>query len=290
MLDELARAARATVKDVGPSIVRLGDRHRGAAAIVVSGRRLITNAHNVEGDAVTIRTSSGTSLDARVAGIDEDLDLAVLEVEEAGPACHITEEPCVAGSPVFAIGVGQSGPRVTFGLISSTGVALRGPRGRRMSGLVEHTAHLAPGSSGSALVDMQGRLVGMNTSRLGRGFYAAIPVDESLMAQVEKLATGESVQRPRLGVSIAPSWVAQKLRASVGLASREGLLVREVESDSAASEAGLHVGDLLLAVDGRPLADPEDLADVIDAAPGSMEIALLRGEAELIIRVELHTR
>jgi S1-C subfamily serine protease len=286
LLDELARAARAIAQDVGPSVVGLGDRHEPGNAIVIADGRLIASAHGVDEGGVAVHSGGDAPLRARVVGLDHDLDLAVLEANGVGPALGISPEPAVVGSPVFAVAAGPTGARVTFGLVSLVGLPLRSPRGRRIDGLIEHTAHLAPGSSGSALVDAEGRLVGMNTRRLGRGFYTAIPVDEALMERIEGLVSRRVTEPPRLGVTIAPSWIAQQLRTSVGLSPRDGLLVREVEPDSAASQAGMLVGDLLLAVDGRELDDPGDLADAIDASSGSMTIALLRGETELTVSVQ----
>ena len=148
------------------------------------------------------------------------------------------------------------GPRVTFGFVSGTGRSFRGPRGRRVAGAVEHTAPLMPGSSGGPVVDLAGNLLGINTNRLGNGFYLAIAADATLRDRVNALGRGESPKRRRLGVGLAPSHVARRLRAAVGLPEREGLLVREVEDDSPAAKAGIAEGDLLVAVGGRRSAAP----------------------------------
>src|SRR5947208_2218989 len=108
------------------------------------------------------------------------------------------------------------------------GSRLRGSGGRRIGGSLEHTAPLAPGSSGGPLLDADGHLVGLNTNRLGEGFYLALPADAALRGRVEALGRGESVSRPRLGIAVAPSRVASHLRQSVGLPARDGVLVREV--------------------------------------------------------------
>ena len=134
---------------------------------------------------------------------------------------------------------------------------------------------------------MPGRLLGINTSRLGRGFYAALPADEGFRARLAKLASGEQIERIRLGIAIAPPWIASRMRAAVGLAPRDGLLVREVETDSPAARSGLAVGDLLVGVDGTELVDPDDLVDLIDAAPEHLEFSVVRGEHELAVLVAL---
>jgi serine protease Do len=289
MLEELSRAARQVADSVAPSIVRLGRVRRVATAIVIADGRLLTNAHSVYDDTMSIRTVDGRTLETRVVGTDVDGDVAVLAADGVGPALAFAAQVPAIGSPVFAVGMGRGGARLTFGLVSSVGVPFHGPRGRRTGGALEHTAPLAPGSSGSALVNASGHLVGINTQRLGSGFYLALAADEALRARIDRLASGESVERPRLGIAIVPSWVAQRMRSAVGLAPREGLLVREVEPGSPASTAGILVGDLLVGLDGRTLTDPDDLADAIDAAAGTLELRLLRGEAELTLPVPMVT-
>jgi serine protease Do len=148
---------------------------------------------------------------------------------------------------------------------------------------------MAPGSSGSALVDMEGRLVGLNTNRIGGGFYLAIPTDTTLQARVTALGRGESPERPRLGVGLAPSGAARRMRQAVGLPERDGLLVREVVADSPAAKGGIETGDLLVSAAGKPLADADDLSDALAAAGagGELELGVVRGVDERVVRVTL---
>jgi serine protease Do len=141
-----------------------------------------------------------------------------------------------------------------------------------------------PGSSGGPIVDLDGRLLGINTNRLGNGFYLAIAADAALRDKVTALGRGESPTRRRLGVGLAPSHVAQKLRRAVGLPERDGLLVREVEEDSPAATAGIAEGDLIVAVGGTPITSGDDLFDAL-AGDGALEITLVRGADELTVTV-----
>ena len=100
-------------------------------------------------------------------------------------------------------------------------------------------------------VDAAGTLVGLNTNRIGEGFYLALPADAALRARVDALGRGESPKRLRLGVAIAPSHVARRLRRSVGLPERDGVLVRGVEDDSLAAAAGIEAGDLIVSAGGK---------------------------------------
>jgi serine protease Do len=176
---------------------------------------------------------------------------------------------------------------VTFGFVSSVARAFRGPRGRRISGSLEHTAPLVPGSSGSALVDSEGKLVGLNTNRLGGGFYLALPADEALRSRVAALQRGESAERPRLGVGIAPSWVARRMRRAVGLPDREGVLVRDVEDGSPAARAGIAEGDLIVEAAGKQIREPDDVFDALGSvsAGQSLTVKIVRGTEERSVDV-----
>lgn len=190
------------------------------------------------------------------------------------------------GSVVFGTAASRSsGTRITLGTVSSVGRAFRGPGGRRISGSIEHTAPLASGSSGGALLDSAGRFAGLNTNRIGEGFYLALPADAALRERVESLAAGTSVERPRLGIAIAPAFVARRLRRSVGLPERAGLLVRGVEDDSPAAAAGIARGDLIVSIAGTSVTDSDELLDAISAWHQPYEIGLVRGADELTVTV-----
>ena len=252
-LADLGREIGEIAERVGPSVVGIGNRWRGGSGVIIGENRILTNAHNLHGDEVTITFADGRNADATIVGVDADGDLAVLEAPTEGAAAleFGTAMPRASARPVVALGNPNGhGPRVTFGFVSGTGRSFRGPRGRRVAGAVEHTAPLMPGSSGGPVVDLDGSLLGINTNRLGNGFYLAIAADAALRDRVTALGRGESPKRRRLGVGLAPSHVARQLRRSVGLPERDGLLVREVEDDSPAAKAGIAEGDLLVAVGG----------------------------------------
>jgi serine protease Do len=286
-VQELAEAARAAAEGVGPSVVRIG-RHGGrGCGVVVSDGRVLTNAHNLRGDEVTVTFADGREVVGTVAGVDADGDLAVIDVEtERAPALAWADSIPTTGDVVFAVTrSAASGTRVSFGLVSATERAFRGPRGRRITGSVEHTAPLVRGSSGGPVVDTEGHLVGINTNRLGDGFYLAIPADADLRARVDDLAAGRSSVTPRLGVGLAPSRLARRLRRSVGLPERDGLLVRVVEDDGPAARAGIRPGDLLVSAGGRDVTSVDDLFEVLDGAGAGVDLHIVRGVDELDVRV-----
>ena len=178
------------------------------------------------------------------------------------------------------------GLRVTFGTVSGIDRSFRGPRGHRITGSLEHTAPLLPGSSGGPVLNAEGQLLGINTNRLGEGFYLAIPADEALRGRADALARGESAASPQLGVAITPGHVTRRLRRAVGLPDADGLLVREVVQDSPAARADLAQGDLIVAAAGHPIRTPDDLFDALQAARGgTIELSIVRGTDERVIQV-----
>jgi S1-C subfamily serine protease len=289
ILDEVQASIRRLAEGAGASVVGIGQRWGVGSGIVLAEGRVLTNAHNVRGDQVTVTFADGHTADGTVAGHDIDGDLAVIEVDTAGaPALPwAAAASAELGMPVFALAnPGGRGLRVTLGFVSGIERTFRGPRGRRITGTLEHTAPLLPGSSGGPVLDAAGQLLGINTNRLGEGFYLAIPADEALRGRAGALARGESRPSPQLGVAIAPGHVARRLRRSVGLPDTDGLLIREVMDDSPAARAGLAQGDLIVAAGGQPVRTPDDLYDVLRAAQGgSIQLNVVRGTDERTIDV-----
>jgi serine protease Do len=291
ILDEIGASIRQLAAGAGTSVVGIGQRWGAGSGIVLGDGKVLTNAHNVRGDRVTVTFADGRTAEGNVAGHDIDGDLAVIDVDTSGvPALPWTEGTSAEiGMPVFALAnPGGRGLRVTFGFVSGIERSFRGPRGRRIIGSLEHTAPLLPGSSGGPVLTVAGQLLGINTNRLGEGFYLAIPADEALRGRADVLGRGESAQSPRLGVAIAPNFVAKRLRRAVGLPETDGLLVREVEEDSPAARAGVARGDLIVAASGQPVGTPDDLFDALAAARGgTITLNIVRGTDERSIEVDL---
>jgi serine protease Do len=301
IFDELRDAAQRAAAAAAPAVVRVG---RGAGVVIAPGR-VLTNAHNVRGPEVGVLLPDGTRTTGAVTGVDVDGDLAVLTVDTGdatapalgdttAPALGDTTAPALGdttapalGDVVFAVTLTRAGVRVTTGTVSATGQRFRGPRGRLVTDALEHTAPMARGSSGSPLLDAEGRLVGISTHRRGDGFYLALPVTAELLARVERLAAGEAPTRPRLGIAVAPPHVRSRLREAVGLEDRPGLLVRGVGDDSPARRAEVRRGDLVVAAGGTPVSSSDELFAVLDALDpdATLELTVVRGTEELTLTV-----
>lgn len=285
LLQELSTTARSVAAALEPSVVTVGRDGRGTGVVIATGK-VLTNAHNLRDRTTSVAFADGRTAQATVSGADADGDLVVLDVDTGSvePAGWGPTAP-QAGDVVFAVSRGGHRSRVSFGMVTSVDLAFHGPRGRTVHGGVEHTAPLARGASGGPIVDADGRVVGLNTHRVGRGFYVARPVDEALRAVIDRLAAGTSVTRPRLGVALAPVEVGAKLRRSVGLPERAGLLVREVEAGSPAERAALAAGDLLVAVGEVALTSLDALYDALARAGDSVTLTVVRGTEERAVTV-----
>jgi S1-C subfamily serine protease len=290
-LDGIQEEIQGVVEQVGNAVVGIGQRWGVGSGVVLAEGQILTNAHNVRGDEVSVTFPDGRTTTGRVLGHDVDGDIAVIGVETGDLQAieWATDGAPGIGAPVFALSnPGGRGLRVTLGFITGVERTFRGPRGRRIPGSIEHDAPLLPGSSGGPVVSRDGRLLGLNTHRLGEGFYLAIPADEALRTRVDALARGESQRRVRLGIGVAPSHVARGLRRAVGLPDADGVLVRLVEDDSPASRAELATGDLIIQAAGQPVRGMDDLFRALEtAAGGVIELVILRGAEERTVEVQL---
>lgn len=284
-INDLSSTGRAVLTELGGSLVTIGQDGRGSGIVIDAGK-VLTNAHNLRDRTTLVTFADGRAEQGTVTGADEDGDLVVLEVDTGSvvPAAWAEQLP-EAGDVVFALSRGGHRTRISFGMVSSVDVAFHGPRGRQVHGGIEHTAPLVRGSSGGPVATADGRVIGLNTHRTGRGFYVARPIDAALQSTIADLAAGKSVVRPRLGVALAPPEVAAKLRASVGLPERDGLLVRGVEQDGPAANAGIVEGDLLIAAGDTPLTSIESLHDALAAVGETLTLTVVRGTDERTVEL-----
>lgn len=249
----------------------------GSGVIVTEDGYILTNNHVVEGadaDGVKVALGDGKQrLSAKVIGTDPQTDIAVLKVDAKDlPAITIADsDKLEVGDVVLAIGnpfnVGQT---VTMGIVSALG---RGGFGiTDYEDFIQTDAAINPGNSGGALVDAQGRLIGINQSilsgsggNMGVGF--AVPINQA-KAVMDRLVDDGKVTRGYLGVMIQP--VTPELAKAFKLADTSGALVGGVSPNTPAAEAGLKEGDVITEINGKKAADSRHLRLMISQnAPGS---------------------
>ena len=239
----------------------------GSGVIVSADGHVLTNAHVVEAaDEIEVLLSTGIRAKARLVGADPETDLAVLKIGmDDLPALEFGDpETSKIGDVVLAIGnpfgVGQT---VTMGIISALGRTQLGIN--TFENFIQTDAAINPGNSGGALVDTEGRLLGINTAiysrtggSLGIGF--AIPATTARQVMDQIVATG-SVTRGYIGVE--PQDLTPELAEAFRLPRKEGAIVAGVMRGGPADRAGVKVGDILVEVDGKPIPNTATMLDVI---------------------------
>jgi S1-C subfamily serine protease len=283
---ELARRHRAAVAGIGRG-------WRFGSGTVIARDRVLTAAHHVRSEGVVVSFAEERTTTAELVGVDRDLGVALLEVE-TGEIEPLTWAPADAevgiGTAVVALSnPGGRGFRASPGFVAAADRGFRGPRGRRVSGAIEHTATLPRGSAGGPLLDFDGYLLGVNVLRLEGGLIVALGPASGLREAVERLIRGEEPARPFLGLAVAPAHVSRRMRRAVGLPEREGLLVRAVEDESPAAGAGIAAGDLVASAAGQPVDGIDALHRALDAAGpnGTVKLTVVRGTEERQVEVDL---
>ena len=288
-LDDLTTVLQRIEARVGPAVVGIGRRRGAGSGIIVAEGRIVTNAHNIRGDVVGIRLHDGSRVEGALAAADPDSDLAVVTAEtgDRQPVAWDTDAAPALGAAVLALSRARSdaATRVTFGTVAAVDRRFRGPRNRPIAGAFEHTAPLARGASGGPVVDVDGNLLGINTHRLGEGFYLSVPANDALRARIDALAAGQAPSQRQLGVALAPPHVARRLRGAVGLPERDGLLVQQVFDDTPAAAADLRRGDLIVAVDGVEVDSIDVLYTALSGQGDSVTLRILRGTDEADVTV-----
>src|SRR6476619_2842661 len=259
-LDAYSAAVTKVVQQVLPSVASLRVRSRlgdgaGSASVLTGDGFLLTSAHVVDGvNTVVAAFADGNELTADVVGRDAFSDLAVLRArgDVPSPVALGDASKLQVGQLVIAVGnpLGLAGS-VTAGIISGLGRSLPTRQGRVVDEVIQTDAALNPGNSGGVLANSAGRMVGVNTAVAGIGVGLAVPINATTRALITTLMTHGRVRRAWLGLAGAQSPLPPQLVAKLG--RRSGLRVAQVIAGSPADQAGLRVGDIVVAVDGEDI-------------------------------------
>ncbi len=265
----------------------------GSGVIVSASGYILTNNHVVESaDEIEVILNDSRHALAKVIGTDPDSDLAVLKIDlDRLPVIVLgNSDSLQVGDQVLAIGnpfgVGQT---VTGGIVSALGRNQLGIN--TFENFIQTDAAINPGNSGGALVDMEGRLIGINTwiassSGGSQGIGFAVPVNMARRV-MERLISGGRVQRGFLGITLQD--VDANLAKQFGLSGPNGALVNDVMPHMPADKAGIQSGDVIVSFNGKPVADGHELQlAVSDCSPGSQAtVKLIRNRASKTLEVTL---
>ncbi|HYR72329.1 MAG TPA: trypsin-like peptidase domain-containing protein [Candidatus Acidoferrum sp.] len=281
----LSNDLAAAVERAAPAVVAVHARRLPSTGIHWRPGIVVTAEHTVRtAEDITVTMADGRSLPAVLAGRDPGTDLAVLRVADAGSVVATLGDDAAlkVGHMVLALGYG---PRASWGVISALGPRWRSWRGGDIDRLVRLDLVLYPGFSGGPLVDAAGRVVGLNTSGLARETRLALPVTMVTRVADELLQKGH-VSRGYLGLGMQPVRLPEPLRAQLGLGDG-ALIVVMVEPSGPAARAGVLLGDVLVALDGEPVGDLDDVQARLgsDRVGAEISAVVLRGGVRTELRI-----
>lgn len=280
-LTQLSDALAAAVETAGASTVLVSARQRiPASGVIWSADGLIVTADHVieRDDDITIQFADGSEAQATVAGRDPGTDIAVLRVDKTGltPIAHASDPK--PGHIVLAVGrPAPGGAAASFGVVSLVGGFWRSRRRPNLDGYIRSDTTFYPGFSGGPLVGADGAAYGINSSHIGRGAGLTIPM-ATVARVVDVLLSQGRMKRGYLGIGSQQARLPEATAAKLN-GQPTGLLVIMVEPGSPADQAGLLIGDVLVAFDGVALEDTDDLhAQLGDGRVGkATPVSILRG-------------
>ncbi len=268
------------------------ERGLGSGVIIDKGGYILTNEHVIDrADKIKVKLSDGREFRAKVVGKDVRSDLAVIKINAHNlPVAELGDSDALkTGQWVEAIGnpfgfaIESPQPTVTVGVISALDRDLPGlgaREGRNYSGMIQTDAAINPGNSGGPLVDMEGKVIGINTAIITtsggyQGIGFAIPINKA-KSILRRLIKGEKIAYGWLGVSIQN--LNQNLQEYFGLKEREGVIVVKVFESSPAAKAGIKEGDVILEFNHKKIKRVSQLVNIVgDMPPGSKaEVVVLR--------------
>src|SRR5215813_3314818 len=270
--DELATAA----EQAGRSRMRVP-----SSGIVWRKGVIVSANHTVRRESeISVLLPNGKRAEAKLAGRDSGTDLAILTVEGLdAPIAQVGDTATLRlANLVLALGRTRSGNLVaSAGIIGGLSGEQRSWRGGRLDQGVRLDLALYAGFSGGPLVGLDGKILGVNTSGLGRGRAMTVPV-ATVERSVNELLEKGYIARPYLGIAMQPVSIPENVRGKINSAPQGGLMVMHVEAGGPAEKAGIVLGDVIVELKGKPVLETEGIRDVVSAAKvgEKVSIAVLR--------------
>jgi S1-C subfamily serine protease len=312
LLDAYSRAVTGAVERVSPSVVnievhqaagrtRSGEPHErrggGSGFVFTPDGLILTNSHVVhDARRIEVTLADGRRMPASAIGDDPASDLAVIRIDQArvdepglSAAALGDSQQLRVGQLVVALGSPYGfQSTVTAGVVSALGRSLRSYSGRLIDDVIQTDAALNPGNSGGPLVDSAGRVVGVNTATIlpAQGICFAIGINTAKFVASRLLRDGR-IRRSYIGVSAQTVPVHRRVVRFYDLAKESGALVLSVEENSPAKRAGLRDGDIVVALEGHPVAGVDDLHRVLAdiRAGASCSLTVLRHTERLELKI-----
>jgi serine protease DegQ len=292
MLREFSNAMADAVAGAGPSVVQVQGHRRPASGVVYQDNIILTTTRALgREDGLRVRRPDGGEVDAELIGWDPASSLALLRANglDLRPLTPASDTPRVGHLALALARSWSNALTASAGIVSVIGGPLRTGRRRSIAEVLRTTAPMHEGFAGGAFVDVEGRLVGITTASEIRGLGVVIPASIALKTAAAVLEHG-SLKRGYLGIAGQPVTLPEGQRQDDE--HRTALLVVAVTNGSPAAGAGVLVGDVMLAFDGRPVESPEDLLDLLvgDRVGRTVPLRILRGRDSVDLNVTVGER
>ena len=293
-LTDFSNGLTAAVEKAGASTILVDARKRYPASGIAYAEDLILTADHVvtREEDIKVGLPDGKSLTAAIAGRDPSTDLTVLRLAEKALTPAKTSDSVKVGQLVLALGrPNDEGMQASWGIVTSINGPTRTFHGGMLDEYIRTETTPYPGFSGGPLINAEGEVLGLNTSGLTRGSSLTIPVKVAWRV-ADALAKHGSVKRGYLGVRTQPVEVPEVARATLKREQSHGLLVLWLEDGGPAAQSGLLVGDILVAVSGQPVGDPDDLFAALgsDTVGKAIPVEVLRGGRPETVNVTVGER
>jgi S1-C subfamily serine protease len=289
VLKSLSDATSELVRKLAPSIVSVNSRMTRGTGVVVSPEGHIVTCNHVLGRSAEVRVGQGERLfQAKPVGFDPYSDVALLKAEEGRfkPMELGDSDKLSTGQFVLALANPfNRQPSATTGIITSVGATLRGWRGTAMENVIATDARLNPGFSGGPLVDVEGKMIGLNTAYVwSRGI--AIPANK-VKTITDRLMTGGKLKRAYLGIVSNTVQIPQEIASQAHIDQDSGVMIFQVEQGTPARKAGLTMGDVIVKFNEKPVTTFYDLPRLLteDVINKKTTLTILREERQMQLTI-----
>ena len=291
VLKSLSEATSALIKKTSQSVVSVKAQMSRGTGVVISQDGYIVTCNHVLSGCSAVKIGQGEkTFNAKIVGTDPNNDIALLKAEkgEFTPMEMADSEKLSVGQYVLALAnpFNRSQPTATSGMITNASSTIRGWRGMTaMENVIATDAQLNPGFSGGPLVDVEGKIIGINTAYVWqRGI--AIPINK-VKAVADRLMTGRVAQKGYLGIIAHTVAIPDEIAEQAGLQQETGVMIFSVEPGSPARKAGLAMGDVLVKFNGKAVSDFYDLPTLLseEVIDKEINLTIIRKETLLELTV-----
>ncbi len=284
VLKSLSDATSLLIKKISHSVVSVKAQMSRGTGVVLSKDGYIVTCNHVLSGCSAVKVGQGEKIfHAKIAGTDLYNDIALLKAEEGNftPIEFGDSEKLSVGQYVFALAnpFNRNQPTATSGMVTNVNSTIRGWRGATaLENVIATDAHLNPGFSGGPLIDVDGKLIGINTAYVWqRGI--AIPANK-VRGIADRLMTGKTAQKGYLGIVANTVAIPEEIAEQAGLEQETGVMIFSVEAGSPARKAGLAMGDVVVKFNGKPVTDFYDLPRLLseDVVDKQTSVTIIRRE------------